>query len=165
MIGDYMLHAASCVVKRNRLNLRVMLKEIAALIKRDRMRQDAPQGAQWNAGRRNHVVHNPQQVFGLNEYSSCDQQICMLGDRARERILNRDHRRLNRFLFDAVKYIRRARARHHGATPQHPLGCFMAERTQFSLNRNFHMQGKLSGEAGKGQLISGVGARSILSAR
>jgi hypothetical protein len=45
----------------------MLVEEVPALVERNRMGQDAPEGARLHAGRRNHVVNDAKQGFGLDK--------------------------------------------------------------------------------------------------
>src|SRR5271157_4143849 len=59
-LRDYVLHASRSIVKRHRLEFRILREEIAALIERYRMREHAPNISQLCAVRRDQVVHDAQ---------------------------------------------------------------------------------------------------------
>src|ERR1039457_4029556 len=62
----------------------------------------------------------------------------MLSHRTRQRVLDRDHRTFYRSSLYALEDLDRTRAGHHLRSRQHRFRRFVAERTEFSLNRNFH---------------------------
>src|SRR6185295_3509506 len=62
----------------------------------------------------------------------------MLADRASQRILNWDNGGTHVASLQPVKNLQRPWTWNHGAAWNHPLGGFMAERAQLSLDSNFH---------------------------
>ena len=67
VVLDNMLHASRSVIERNRLDLGMLVEEVPALVERNRMGQDARRLAHLHAWRRNHVVNDAKQVFGLDK--------------------------------------------------------------------------------------------------
>jgi hypothetical protein len=131
-------HAACGVVERDWLNLTMMAEEVAALVERHRMREHLAQCAELHAWGSDHIVHDAQPEFALNEDVSCHQKIGMLGDCASQGVLNGDYGSGDRSALQSVEYFDGARARHDPAASQHLFGGFVAEGTEFALDRNFN---------------------------
>src|SRR6266446_637389 len=139
-LRDNVLHASCSVVEWHRFQLRIFRKQVAALIERYRMREHATDVSKLGARQRDQVVYDAQAKLADDVNVAAQQQIKMLGDRTRQRILNWDHRAVYRSPLDPVEDLERTRARHHLRSRQHLFGRFVAERTEFSLDRNLHRQ-------------------------
>src|SRR5271157_4238670 len=113
-------------------------EEIAALVQRYRMREDAADRIQLHSRRGNHIVADPQIKLAVDEDVSREQKVEMLGHGTGERVLDRDDRSLHRAVLHAVEYLCRAGARYHGATRQHSICAFVTERPEFALDCDFH---------------------------
>jgi hypothetical protein len=87
-------------------------------------------------------MDDAQQVLGLNEDISGNQQICMFRNSARKSVLDGNYCPVYRVLLDPVENIRRSCAWHHYAAWQHFFRSFVAKRSQLSLDGDFHMQRK-----------------------
>ena len=79
-----MLHAARGVIKRHRLDLRMLPEKVSALVERHGMRIDAANVAHLHSRGNDEVMHNPQTKFLLNENLARQQKIEVLGHRTRE---------------------------------------------------------------------------------
>ena len=136
-VSDDVFHAACGVVERDRLNLGMVAEEVAALVERHRMREHLAQRAELHAWGSDHIVHDAQPEFALNEDVSCDEQISMLSDRAGQRVLDGDYGGGDRSALQPVEHFGGARAGHNCAAPQHAFRSFVAEGAEFALDRNF----------------------------
>src|SRR6266581_1141362 len=99
-------------------------------------------------------MNDTQQILRLNEHASRHQKIGMFRHRSRKRILNWNYSGSDRAALHSIKHLYRSRTRHNREPRQHPFRGFVTERAQFPLDRNSHMQGKVSGETAKEQIIS-----------
>ena len=88
---DHVLHASGSVVERCGLYLRILAKEIPALIERNWVRQSTPDVRLFDATNRNQTVNNSQPEFTLNEDFARQQEVGMFGDGSRQRILDGNH--------------------------------------------------------------------------
>ena len=70
------------------------------------MREHLPHIAQFDSGRRNQVVNNPQGKLALNEHVPAEKQVEVLGYRSSQRVFNRDHRPGNGSTLYPVKNFR-----------------------------------------------------------
>ena len=136
MLGDDVLHAAGRVVERDRFDPGIAAEEVAALVERHRVGERAAQCAELHAGSGNHVVHDAQQEFALDEYVARDQKIGVLGDCAGERILDGDNGGGDRSILQAIENLGGTGAGDDGAARQHALRSFVAEGTEFALDRD-----------------------------
>ena len=136
--SDDVANASGGIVERHRLDARMRAKELAALVQRHRMREHLPHRVQLHAGQRNQVVADPQMEFAMHEHFAREQQVEVLGHRAGQRILDRDDGSLHRAALHPVKHLRRPGTRNHGRSRQHVPASLVAERTELSLNRDFH---------------------------
>jgi hypothetical protein len=134
------LHAASGVIERYRLDFRMLAEKIAALIERYGMRKCAAQRSQLHPRSSDHVVHDPEQILALDEHVSGNQKIRVLGHGSGQRIFNGDHGRVDRSPLDSIENLRGSRTRHDGAARQHTLRGLVAERSTFPLDGNFHLE-------------------------
>jgi hypothetical protein len=135
-MSDDVFHAAGGVVKRDRLDAGVVAEEVAALVESNRVRERFAQRVELHAGRSNHVVHDAEQEFALNEDFMRDQKVGMLGDRAGQRVFDGDDGGGDRSALDAIKHFGGSSAGHDRAAGQHALGSFVAEGSEFSLDGN-----------------------------
>jgi hypothetical protein len=78
-------------------------KEIATLVERDGMGERAAQSAEFYSRGGDYVVDNSQAKFGLNENIPRQQQVGMLGDRARQRVFDGDDSGGHGILFHAIE--------------------------------------------------------------
>ncbi len=136
-MGDDVFHAAGGVVERDRLDPGMVAEEVAALVEGHRVREHFAQRAQLHAGGGDHVVHDAQQEFALDEYVTRHQKIGMLGDRPGQRVLDGDYGGGDGSALHAVEYFGGARAGDNRAAPQHAFRGFVAEGTEFALDGNF----------------------------
>jgi hypothetical protein len=112
-------------------------KEIATLVERDGMGERAAQSAEFYSRGGDYIVDNSQAKFGSNENIPRQQQVGMLGDRARQRVFDGDDGGGHGILFYAIKNFGRSGARNYGAAGKHVLRGFVAERSAFPLDRDF----------------------------
>ena len=156
-MSDHMFNASRSIVKRNRLNLRMAAKEIAALIERHRMRHRLVHGPEFDSWGRDQVVHDAQPEFTLNKNIPCHQQIGMLGHSARQRVLDWNNGNAHRSAFEKIENFGGSGARYDDTAGQHALGRLVAERPELSLNRNFANRlhsGKVAGKSRAAQMVS-----------
>jgi hypothetical protein len=113
-------------------------KEVAALVESYRMREDFAHCFELHAGGGDHIVHDAEQEFGLNEDIVSDEEIGMFGYRAGQRVLDGDYGGGDGTVGYAVEYLGGAGAWNDRAALQHLLGGFVAEGTEFALDGNFH---------------------------
>src|SRR5437763_12832241 len=66
------------------------------------------------------------------------QQVKVFGHRSRQRVLNGNDRRLRSSSEHALEDVGRTCTRNYSAARHHGKCSFMAKRTGFALNRNFH---------------------------
>ena len=132
-----MLYAACSVVERDWFNTGAVAEKVAALIKRNGMREHFAQRRQLHAGGGDKIVHDAQPEFRLHKNFAGDQKICVLGDRAGQRVLDGDDGGGDGAALNAVKHFDRSCARNNRAARQHALSGFVAEGTEFALNGDF----------------------------
>src|SRR5215510_7535607 len=104
-------------------------EKTAALIERDRVRKYALHIGQLYAFQSKQVVPDTQVHLAADEEITREQQVVMFGDRASQRVLDRNNRGLDLARFDRLEDLGRAGAGYDGSLGQHFASCFVAERT------------------------------------
>src|SRR5919201_4805792 len=89
-------------------------------------------------------MDNSEPELALHKDLAREQQIEMLSDRAGKRIFDGNHSCAYRASLDAIEYLCGTHAGHDCAAWNHASCCFVAERSRFPLNCNFHC-GKVAG--------------------
>ena len=74
------------------------------------MRKHTPNLRKFDAGRGNQVVANPQQALAVDTDSMFEQQVVVLGHRAVQAVLDRQHGCIDAFRKYRVDHVRRQRA-------------------------------------------------------
>ena len=147
---DHMLHASGRVVERNRLDLRMAAKEIAALIERHRMRECRRTSPSFTPGAAITLCTMRNRKLALNKYVARHQQIGVFGHGSCQRVLNGNDGSGGRTV-STRSNTSTERAQGTTVQPrQHLLCSFVTEGPELALNgdfdcRNFH-QGKVAGE-------------------
>ena len=90
--------------------------------------------------------------IALNKNIPGKKKIEMLGHRSGERVLDRNYRDWYFAGFELVEDLNRTRARNDCATLYHAPGGFVAERSWFSLDGNFHSE-NLAGRFYRKQIL------------
>src|SRR6202035_1759756 len=95
LLVDNVLDAPGRIVKRNRLQPSVFGKQIAALVERNRMRENAPHVSKFRTRWSYQVVHDAQAKLADNINLASKQQIEVLRNRSSQRVLDRNYCAIN----------------------------------------------------------------------
>ena len=102
------------------------------------MRIDPPYRAQLHPRCRNQVMNDAQSKFAFDMHIARQQQIRVLCNRSRQRILDWNDGPSHASAFDSIEYLRRSGACHDLGFGSHAFRGFVTQRAQLSLNRDFH---------------------------
>lgn len=143
LVPHHMLHGASRVIKRYRLDFAVPAEKITTLVEGHRMGKDPTQIRQPYPWRGNQVVLNAQSKFTLNESVRREQKIEMFGHGSGQRVFNGNDCTRNLSRSDSFKNVHRNSTGDDAAAGQHVARCFVAERANFALDRDIQISTEL----------------------
>jgi len=111
---DHLLDAAGGVIERRGPDFGMLLKEAAALSEGDWMRRRPLDCFDMRAGQSDQVVADAKERFALDGHVLIEEKIVVLCDRAGERILYRNHSRVDRSIDNSLEDLRGDRTRNDG---------------------------------------------------
>ena len=138
-----MFHTARRVIKADCLDSARLTKELATLRESNRMGKDPAHILQLHSRCGNQIMSNTEQVLTMDMDRVGEKQVVVFRDRSGERVLDGDDRTVHLALEQLIEDLRRDGAGHYRTTRQHLQSCLMAERAEFSLDGDFHVESQL----------------------
>ena len=135
---DDLLHGAGGVVKRDGLDAEMLLKEAAALRQRHRVGVDALDFLQVAARHADDMMLDPDHGLAFDEHRMLAQQVVVLHNGSGERVLDRNHDRVDFAFAQAIECIRGKYARNNRRIRNGAKRGLMTERAKLALNSYLH---------------------------